>query len=640
MKNNVCDQFIKDNDISLFIEGKNFHSYEFMGAHYREEEGIKGYRFTVWAPRCKEIRVVGNFNNWDGKNHSMEKISNHGIWSLFIKGIDCGELYKYEVISKDNYRVLKADPYSFYSQKRPNTASITVDSKKFKWGDSKWLKKRKKVDTLNSPMNVYEVHAGSFIKTDLEEFLDYREFGKVVLEHVEDMKYTHIEIMPIMEYPLDDSWGYQVTGYFSPTSRYGSGDDLKHFINNCHKKGIGVILDWVPGHFCKDNHGLYKFDGTCQYEYDDPLMYENTGWGTANFNLGKGEVRSFLISNAMYWIEEFHFDGLRIDAVSNMIFLDFNKEPGKWISNEYGGNENFKARDFLRDLNLQLYKKHKGIVTLAEESTATPYITSKENQDGLGFDLKWNMGWMNDTLKYMKLDREKKKDNHNLITFSMAYNHYEKFMLSISHDEVVYGKMSLLSKMPGDLWNKFSALRCFLAYMYCHPGKKTLFMGSEFGQINEWDFHRGIEFESLDNEIHKKTLNFTRSLNLFYKEESALWKLDYSNDGFQWIDADNKGQSVIIFMRKSYDVKDTLIVICNFTPTVYYDYKVGVPYNCSYQEALNTDKEEFGGAGEIIGDILFAKNEPFHNQENSITIKVPPMATLILKIHDGLNMKE
>ncbi|MEG2936563.1 MAG: 1,4-alpha-glucan branching enzyme, partial [Clostridium sp.] len=404
--------------------------------------------------------------------------------------------------------------------------------------------------------------------------------------------------------------------------------------------GIGVILDWVPGHFCKDNHGLYKFDGTCQYEYDDPLMYENTGWGTANFNLEKGEVKSFLISNAMYWIEEFHFDGLRIDAVSNMVFLDFNKEKDRWIPNEYGGNENFKARNFLYELNLELCKNHKGIVTLAEESTATPYVTSKDNKGGLGFDLKWNMGWMNDTLKYMALDFEHKKESHNLMTFSMAYNYYEKFMLPISHDEVVYGKKSLVNKMPGDQWRKFAALRCFLAYMYCHPGKKTLFMGSEFGQLNEWDFRRGIEFELLDKEIHRKTLDFTRCLNLFYKQECAMWELDYLNEGFQWIDADNREQSVIIFMRKSYDFKDTLIVICNFTPKVFYDYKVGVPYNCSYKEVFNTDREIFGGSGEIMDEILFAEKKPFHNQENSITIKISPMATLILKVYKGLSIKE
>ncbi|MDU4892535.1 MAG: 1,4-alpha-glucan branching protein GlgB [Clostridium sp.] len=631
-------KFLKINlekEINQFIQGENYYSYKFMGAHLAEENGVRGYRFTLWAPRCKSISVVGDFNNWDGTLNTMVKVHEGGIWSTFIEGLEPGEIYKYEITHKDGKKVLKADPYGFYSEKRPNTASILVDSCTYPWGDGRWIGKRRRSDILNGPVNIYELHLGSFIKESENGFLNYKEIGQAIINHVKIMGYTHIEIMPITEYPLDDSWGYQVTGYFSPTSRYGTIEDLKWFIDHCHRSNIGIILDWVPGHFCKDQHGLFMFDGTPQYEYDDFKMYNNPGWGTANFNLSKTEVRNFLISSAIYWIKEFHFDGIRIDAVSNMVYLDFCKGPGQWLPNEDGGNVNYGGKKFLRLLNEELHNLNEGIITIAEESTALAYVTSKEEQEGLGFDLKWNMGWMNDTLKYVELQEEDKKFNHNLMNFSMMYAYYEKFMLAISHDEVVYGKKSLFNKMPGDRWQKFAALRCYLTFMYCHPGKKTLFMGSEFGQFSEWYFKGGLDFHLMDmDEGHKNTLSFTKELNNLYKGEEALWKLDFDPKGFKWIDPDNNQQRVLSFIRYGEKMEDTLIIVCNFAPITYYDFKIGVPYNCCYKEVFNSDEKRFGGAGEIMSEVLFSVKDYIHGMEQSITIKVPPLGAVILKVNN------
>lgn len=626
-----------NDEINLYLDGKNFNSYRFMGAHPWVENGVKGYRFLLWAPRCRGVNVVGDFNNWDGSRHGMTEINKCGFWYIFIEGMKPCEIYKYEVIHWDGKRVLKADPYSFYSEKRPSTASITVGDEEYRWGDGRWIGKRRRSNIYNDPMNVYEVHIGSFIRKSDHEFYNYRDAGEAIINHVKLMGYTHIEIMPITEYPLDDSWGYQVTGYFSPTSRYGTRIDLKWFIDHCHRAGIGVILDWVPGHFCKDEHGLFMFNGSPQYEYDDFRMYDNPGWGTANFNLGKNEVRSFLISSAVYWIKEFHFDGIRIDAVSNMVYLDFCKPSGQWLPNEDGTNVNYKAKEFLRLLNEVIQDLNEGIVTIAEESTALAYVTAKEEKEGLAFDFKWNMGWMNDTLKYISLKDGDKKYNHNLMNFSMMYAYYERFMLAISHDEVVYGKRSLFNKMPGERSHKFAALRCYLTFMYCHPGKKTLFMGSEFGQFNEWNFRTGLDFNLIDNdEGHRGILEFTKALNNLYKEEEALWKLDFTPEGFQWIDADNNEQRVFSFIRYSEKLENTIVVICNFAPITYYNFNLGVPYNCSYKEVFNSDEEIFGGAGGEMNKIVFATKEPFHQMEHSIEIKVPQLATLIFKINGDI----
>ena len=621
-------------EIKSFVHGKNYYSYKTMGAHFSEENGKAGVRFVLWAPCCKGVSVVGNFNGWDGALNPMKRMAEDGFWIAFIEDLNPGDIYKFELTHFNGRKILKADPYSFYSEKRPNTASILVYNYIYPWGDGRWLGKRRKKTILDEPINIYELHLGSFMRSTEQDFLNYREVGQEIINHVKEMGYTHIEIMPITEYPLDDSWGYQVTGYFSPTSRYGTIEDLKWFIDHCHRANIGVILDWVPGHFCKDDHGLFRFDGTPQFEYEDIRMYDNPDWGTANFDLGKNEVRSFLISSAFYWIKEFHFDGIRIDAVSNMLFLDFCKDPGQWLPNEDGGNINYKAKEFLRIFNEELHNLNEGIITIAEESTALAFVTSKDEKHGLGFDLKWNMGWMNDTLKYVVLEEEDKKLNHRLMNFSMMYAYNEKFMLAISHDEVVYGKRSLFNKMPGDRWQKFAGLRCYLTFMYCHPGKKTIFMGSEFGQYSEWYFKGELDFQLIDwDEGHRNTLNFTKELNYFYKNEEALWKYDFLPKGFQWIDADNNEQRVLSFIRYGEKEENTLIIICNFVPITYYDFKVGVPFNCSYREAFNSDEKRFGGAGEVMKDVIFASNAPYNGMKYSITIKVPPLATVILKIN-------
>lgn len=631
MNNKIEDTNGYEEEINLFHKGCNYESYKFLGAHYLEIEDVSGFQFMVWAPKAKEVNIVGDFNNWCGTNHKMKKIEGKEIWYLFIPKLKENTLYKYEVITEDGQVNLKADPFGIVSEKRPNTASITKIPKKYIWKDESWMKKRKTFKIDYCPVNIYEVHLGSWKRNDKGEFLTYREIAKKLPQYAENMGYTHIELMPIMEHPLDDSWGYQVTGYYSPTSRYGTGEDLKYLIECCHEKDIGVILDWVPGHFCKDAHGLYRFDGTPQFEYEDINKSENHGWGACNFDLGKPEVRSFLISNALYWLREFHVDGLRIDAVANMLYLDYGRDDGQWTPNKFGTNENLEAAEFMKLLNTTIAKEVEDAITIAEESTVWPKITGDPKEGGLGYSYKWNMGWMNDMLRYMCLDPIYRKHNHTLITFSLMYAYSEKFILPISHDEVVHGKKSLVGKMWGDYWNKFAGLRAFLAYMYCHPGKKTLFMGNEFGQFIEWRFNEELEWHLLNLEMHSKIHKFTKTLNNIYKNERTLWELDSSPDGFKWIDVNNCNQSVIIFTRWSYDSKDVLIVVCNFTPVVYYDYRIGVPFKGAYKEIFNTDNIDFGGSGQVMEEILFSEEKVWHTQKQSLLIKVPPMATLILK---------
>jgi 1,4-alpha-glucan branching enzyme len=632
MKKSVEENYISNYDIYLFHEGNHYESYKFMGAHYKKENNRNGYRFTVWAPKAKEVRVVGEFNNWYGDKHSMNKVNEVGIWSVFIPGVKENQLYKYEVITKSGEKKLKADPYGFLSEKRPNTASITIKPSTYLWKDQQWMEKRKEINLECSPVNIYEVHLGSWKRGENGEFLSYRELAKLLPSYVKTMGYTHIEIMPLMEHPLDDSWGYQVTGYYSPTSRFGSPKDLRYFIDCCHRNGIGVILDWVPGHFCKDAHGLYRFDGTPQYEYEDPNKGENLGWGAANFDLGKREVKSFLISNALYWLREFHLDGLRMDAVANMLYLDYCRKPGQWTPNVLGGNKNLEAANFIPQLNEAIAKEFPEVITIAEESTSWPKVTGNVADKGLGYSYKWNMGWMNDVLKYMEVDPAYRKYNHVLITFSLMYAYSERFILPISHDEVVHGKKSLVDKMWGDYWNKFAGFRAFLTYMYCHPGKKTLFMGNEFAQFLEWRFNEELEWHLLELDMHKKAHSFVKALNKIYIKERALWQLDSNSKGFQWIDVNNSNQSIIVFIRRSYDIKDTLIIICNFTPVVYYDYKIGVPYMATYEEIFNSDRSDFGGSGQVMGQVLFSTDEKWHNENYILRVKVPPMAAMILKV--------
>ena len=627
--------FISDYDIHLFHEGTHYECYKFMGAHYVKEGGMWGVRFTTWAPKAKDVRVVGEFNDWQSKEeYSFQRLSSEGLWSLFVPRLKGDFVYKYEITQKDGKKVLKADPYGVYSEKRPNTASYFIKKSNFKWKDKKWLNLRNSKNIYESPINIYEMHLGSWRRNEKGEFLNYREIAEELSFYIKKMGYTHVEIMPIMEHPLDASWGYQLTGYYAVTSRYGNVDDFKYLIDTLHESGIGVILDWVPGHFCKDEHGLYRFDGTPTYEYEDINKSENKGWGAANFDLGRPEVKSFLISNAMFWLREYHIDGLRVDAVTNMLYLNYDRKPGEWTPNKNGGSENLEAVEFLKELNGVLFKKFPNLLMIAEESTSWPMITKPTDVGGLAFNFKWNMGWMNDLLSYISLDPLYRKYNHNRITFSIMYNYSENFILPLSHDEVVHGKKSLVNKMWGDYWNKFAGLRLFMAYMFTHPGKKNIFMGTEFAQFIEWRHYEELEWKLIENfETHKITQEFFRDLNNLYRKEKALWLYDYKLEGFQWIDADNSDQSILVFMRKTNKPKETLIVICNFTPMVYHDYKIGVPYLGEYSELLNTDSKEYGGSGQIMGTTLYAEEEPWHREPYHIKIKVPPMAAVILKVN-------
>lgn len=619
----------------LFLEGKEHSAYKFMGAHFITENRKRGVRFTTWAPRASKIYVIGDFNNWELKEeYSMEKINERGIWSLFVPKLEEGIKYKFAVVNEcGNNTVYKADPYAFKSELRPNTASVLTKIKSFRWGDKRWLNKREKEGLDNKPMNIYEIHLGSW-KRKNGEFMTYEEISEILPEYIKEMGYTHVEFMPINEHPLDASWGYQGVGYYSVTSRYGDLNGLKTLINKLHKNNIGVLLDWVPSHFCKDEHGLFMFDGSPTYEYEAWWKANNEGWGTYNFDLERPEVKSFLFSNAMYWINEFHIDGLRVDAVSNMLYLDYGREYGEWEPNIYGGNGNLEAIAFLKELNTIIKKEGKGAITVAEESTSWEGITKPVEEDGLGFDYKWNMGWMNDTLSYIELDPIYRKYHHNKMNFSMMYNYSEKFILPISHDEVVHGKKSLINKMWGDDWKKYAGLRLYASFMMGHPGKKLMFMGCEFGQFVEWREWEELQWNVIEEfDIHRKTQEYFRVLNHFYLENNSLWSLDYEEEGFRWIDADNSEQSVLSFIRIGKNKKEKLIFICNFTPEVYYDFKVGVPELGEYVEVFNSDSLEFGGAGNIIGDgILKATEESFKDFDYSISVKVPPLGTLVLKL--------
>ncbi|XZK27773.1 1,4-alpha-glucan branching protein GlgB [Clostridium perfringens] len=632
-KTQLKNKIFNEDDLYLFHEGRNYNAYNFMGAHFTSENRKRGVRFTLWAPRANNIFLVGDFSNWETKEENkLERINETGLWSIFIPRLKEGIKYKYYIEQEDGKAVLKADPYGIYSEVRPNTASILCEKTKIRWSDKKWLNKREETNYFESPINIYELHLGSWKRKDEDEFLSYDELSIILPKYIKEMGYTHVEFMPLNEHPLDASWGYQVTGYYSITSRYGDIKGLKRLINALHKEDIGVILDCVPGHFCKDEQGLYMFDGTPTYEYEEKWKADNKGWGTFNFDLGKPEVKSFLISNAFYFINEFHIDGLRVDAVSNMLYLNYGRNHGEWVPNIYGGNENLEAIQFIKELNEAIKTYSKGVITIAEESTSWPNVTNDTEYGGLGFDFKWNMGWMNDTLEYNELDPIYRKYHHNKLTFPMMYNHSEKFILPISHDEVVHGKKSLIDKMQGDYWNKFANLRAYMAYMYGHPGKKLMFMGCEFGQFIEWREYEELEWKLIDKfDMHRKTHNFFKDLNNFYKNNSELWELDYDQDGFQWIDADNNEQSIYIFIRKSKNIEKYKIFVCNFTPMVYYDFNIGVPEKGVYREIFNTDKKEYGGSGQVVKENLFSRKGWCHNQPYTLTIKVPPMAVSVFE---------
>jgi len=612
----------------------DYRSYDFLGAHIDNIDGICGTVFRIWAPNADAVYLIGDFNSWKGADFSMAKDADSGIWSIFIPNLSEWDMYKYEVHAKSGRVLAKSDPYAFYSELRPGSASKLVSLKSYKWDDNIWMEQRKSKSVYENPINIYEVHAGSWKQKTNGGYYTYRELADELVGYVKNMGYTHIELLPLSEHPFDGSWGYQSTGYYSVTSRYGSPYDFMYFVDKCHREGIGVVLDWVPGHFCKDDNGLRLFDGTALYEYSDPKRGENYNWGTCNFDLGKPEVQSFLISNAVFWFEMYHIDGLRVDAVASMLYLDFGREPGEWVPNKHGGRENLEAVEFIRKLNNVVFEHFPNVLMIAEESTAWPLVTAPAYLGGLGFNYKWNMGWMNDMLKYMAMDPVHRKWHHNLITFSLMYAYSENYILPLSHDEVVHEKKSLLDKMPGDYWQKFANLRVFFGYMASHPGKKLLFMGGELGQFIEWRYAYGLDWLLLEYEMHRGIQHYVKTLNDIYLCEPALWELDHVPGGFEWIDCNNCNQSIIVFMRKGKKPSDTIIIVCNFTPVVYEGYRIGVPYSCNYTEIINSDWQEFGGSDQRNTGVLRAQEQKWQNQKYSIEIKVPPLSAVYFKSVD------
>ena len=619
----------------LFHQGNDFRAFEFMGSHKYKKKSKNGYVFRVWAPDARDISVVGDFNNWDKKANKMKKIS-VGIWEAFIPYVKELDKYKFCIEGKYGRVINKSDPYAFYSENVQNFASIIYDINNFNWEDKNWLNYRKNVSFYSNPLNIYELNLSSWKKNENDEYYSYVELADLIIPYVKQMGYTHIEIMPITEYPFDGSWGYQVTGYFSATSRYGTPKELMYFINELHKAGIGVLLDWVPAHFPKDEQGLVEFDGGYLYEYSEPKKNEHSGWGTRIFDYGRNEVISFLISSAMFWIEKYHIDGIRVDAVASMLYLDYDKKEGEWIPNIYGGRENIEAIEFIRKLTNGVLSKYPDVMFIAEESTSWPMVTKPDYLGGLGFNFKWNMGWMNDILEYFKTDPIYRQYNHNKITFSFMYAFSENFILPLSHDEVVHGKKSLLDKMPGDYWQKFANLRALYGYMIAHPGKKMLFMGGEIGQFTEWNYKKSIEWELLNFEKHNQLNKYVKELNLFYLNNKQLWEIDFDWKGFDWISNDDNRNNVIAFRRIAKDNTD-IIVVCNFSPVYHSEYKIGVEHKGIYKEIFNSDEIQFGGSGKKNNEEICTQDEKWHNKNYSINICVPPLAVIYLKKFDNIS---
>lgn len=625
---------ITEFDRYLFNRSQHYKIYEKMGAHIKTVNGKKGTYFSVWAPDAKRVSIVGNFNGWDGRKDVMEKLHDAGVWVLFKPGVGEGEAYKFEILTHDGRVLQKADPYASYAELRPKTASVVYTLEDYQWKDDPWIEKRSQNDPMTQPTSIYEVHLGSWMRIPEEEnrFLTYREFAERLIPYVKRLGFTHIELMPVEEHPFDGSWGYQVTGYFAPTSRFGTPEDLQFFIDMCHQNDIGVILDWVPGHFPKDAHGLADFDGYPLYEYGDPRKGEHIDWGTKIFDYGRLEVKNFLISNALYWVDKFHFDGLRVDAVASMLYLDYSRAPGQWIPNVYGGRENLEAIEFMKHMNSIMYHYFPGVLMVAEESTSFPGVSKPTYMGGLGFGFKWNMGWMNDTLRYMAHDAVYRKFHHGELTFSFIYAWTENFILPISHDEVVHGKGSMIQKMPGDDWQKFANLRSFYTYMWAHPGKQLLFMGQEFGQWSEWSEGRSLDWHLLEHNHHAGLQGMICELNKVYRENPALWERDFDPEAFVCINCDDGDNSILSFMRRGFDEDEFVICVINFTPVVRDEYTIGVPYLGSYTEIFNSDSDRYGGSNVMNKNLLKAVREPANYQPYSLKLKIPPLGGVMLKM--------
>lgn len=621
---------LSDFDLHLMGEGTHYQKYEKLGAHLSLTDGVQGVNFAVWAPNAKGVSVIGDFNGWDGRLHPMRSRGGSGIWEIFLPALKEGDLYKFEVKSaKQMY--IKTDPYGFFTELRPQTASIVWDLKKYEWSDQQWMDTRRETNWLDAPISVYEVHLGSWMRDDKGGFVPYRELAKKLVAHAKELGFTHIELLPVMEHPLDASWGYQTLGYFALTSRFGTPEDFMYFVDYCHQNGVGVLIDWVPAHFPKDAHGLAHFDGTFLYEHEHPQKREHTDWGTHIFNYGRTEVTSFLLNSALFWLEKYHIDGMRVDAVASMLYLDYSRQDGQWIPNIYGGNEDLDAIAFIKRFNELCHKHHPGVMTIAEESTAWPMVSRPTYLGGLGFSFKWNMGWMHDMLQYFQRGPVHRKYHHNNLTFGLLYAFNENFMLTLSHDEVVHGKRSLLSKMPGDMWQKFANLRLLYGYMFGHPGKKMLFMGGEFGQWDEWDFDRELDWGLLEHEQHKSMMRFFSDLNSLYAREPAMHEVDFEQGGFEWLDFHDSESSVISFIRRARDPEDFLIFVFNFTPVPREGYLLGAPLAGRYEEIINSDADIYWGSNKGNMGAVVAMPEKHNQWPATLKLTLPPLGMFALK---------
>ncbi|NND39014.1 MAG: 1,4-alpha-glucan branching protein GlgB [Pseudomonadales bacterium] len=630
---------LNENDLYLFCEGTQERAYHFLGSHPLTVDGVDGVNFAVWAPNASRVSVVGDFNHWDGRRHAMRKHPAAGVWEIFVPALQAGSVYKYEIVSAEGTVLpLKADPFAFAMQHSPANASKVAAVSAYNWADSAWMNRRRDVSQqYQQPLSIYEVHFASW-RRNIERdgaYLDYRELADQLIPYALEMGFTHLQLMPVSEFPFDGSWGYQPIGLYAPTSRFGDADAFRYFVDQCHRNDLGVLLDWVPGHFPTDEHGLGRFDGSCLYEHEDPKQGFHPDWNTLIYNYSRAEVVSFLLSNALYWLDEFHIDGLRVDAVASMLYLDYGREAGEWIPNQHGGRENLAAMEFLRNVNARAYFNHPGIMMIAEESTAWPGVTKAVDENGLGFGFKWNMGWMNDTLSYMERDPIHRKFHHNEMTFGLLYGFSENFILPLSHDEVVHGKKSLLSKMPGDDWQKFANLRAYFGFMYSHPGKKLLFMGGELAQRDEWNHDRSLDWHLLEHAAHAGIKQLVADLNRIYRDAPALHQRDCDADGFRWLQEGSAEQSVFAYMRFGLDGAEPALVVVNMTPNTYSDYEIGVPESGYYREIMNTDSSVYGGSNKGNSGGQHALHESFDGQPCKIKVCVPPLATLILLCETG-----